>query len=75
MSLNLPSDILLHHLLSDREIEVFKMLAEGKSITDIASILNVSTTTISTYRSRILTKMNLKTNAQMTQYALEHKLI
>jgi DNA-binding NarL/FixJ family response regulator len=74
-SLNLPSDILLHHLLSDREIEVFKMLAEGKSITDIASVLNVSATTVSTYRSRILTKMNLKTNAQMTQYALEHKLI
>jgi DNA-binding NarL/FixJ family response regulator len=75
ISLNLSPDVLVHHLLSDREIEVFKMLAEGKSITDIASILNVSATTVSTYRSRIITKMNLKTNAQMTQYALEHKLI
>ena len=75
MSLNIPSDVLLHELLSDREIEVFKMLAQGKSITEIASILDVSATTVSTYRSRVLIKMNLKTNAQMTQYALEHKLI
>lgn len=75
MMLNLPPDILLHHLLSERETEVFMMLAEGRSITDIASLLNVNATTVSTYRSRILSKMNLKTNAQMTQYALEHNLI
>ena len=75
MSLNLPSDIPFHELLSEREFEVFKMLATGQSITEIASLLQVSATTISTYRSRILTKMNIKTNAQITQYAVEHKLI
>lgn len=61
--------------LSDREFDVFKLLAAGKSTAHIADNLSLSTTTISTYRSRILVKMNLKTNADLIRYALEKKLI
>ncbi|WP_205513425.1 response regulator [Longitalea arenae] len=61
--------------LSNREFDVFKLLATGKSVSEIAETLSLSTTTISTYRSRILTKMGLKTNADLTRYALEKKLI
>src|SRR5439155_14464906 len=61
--------------LSDREFDVFKLLAAGKSVSEIAELLSLSSTTISTYRSRILGKMNFKTNADLTRYALENKLI
>lgn len=69
------SDKLPHEELSDREFEVFKMLAIGKSVSEIGNILHLGVTTISTYRSRILTKMNVRTNAELTQYAMENKLI
>lgn len=61
--------------LSDREFDVFKLLATGKSVSEIADILCLSTTTISTYRARILAKMSFKTNADLIRYALEKKLI
>jgi DNA-binding NarL/FixJ family response regulator len=61
--------------LSDREFDVFKLLAAGKTVSEIADTLSLSTTTISTYRSRILVKMNFKTNADLIRYALEKKLI
>lgn len=64
-----------HTLLSDREFEVLKQLAIGKSLTEIAEMLIISVSTVSTYRSRVLEKMNLQTNADLTQYAIEHKLI
>lgn len=64
-----------HELLSDREFDVFKHLAAGKSISDIASQLSLSVTTVSTYRARILEKMGFRSNADMTRYAIEHKLI
>jgi len=64
-----------HEQLSDREFDVFKMLAVGKSVSEIGNILHLGITTVSTYRSRILTKMNVKTNADLTQYAIVHKLI
>ena len=64
-----------HELLSDREFSVLKMLAAGKSVSEIAETLYLSVTTVSTYRTRILTKMNLKTNADLTLYAIEHKLL
>jgi DNA-binding NarL/FixJ family response regulator len=67
---NLP-----HELLSDREFEVMKQLASGKSLSDIAENLSLGITTISTYRSRILTKMDMKSNAELTRYAIEHHLI
>lgn len=65
----------LHELLSDREFEVFKLLAAGKTVSEIASQLSLSTTTVSTYRSRILEKMNVRSNADLTKYALENNLI
>jgi len=61
--------------LSDREFDVFRLLAGGKSVSEIADLLSLSSTTISTYRSRILTKMNFKTNTDLIRYALETKLI
>ncbi|HET6996238.1 MAG TPA: response regulator transcription factor [Chitinophagaceae bacterium] len=64
-----------HETLSDREFEVLKLLASGKAVSDIASQLSLSATTVSTYRSRIMEKMNMRTNAELTRYALEKKLI
>lgn len=64
-----------HEHLSNREFDVMKMLASGKSITEIAEQLSLSATTVSTYRSRILEKTGLKNNADLTRYALEKKLI
>lgn len=64
-----------HELLSDREFDVFKLLAAGSSVSEIAHQLSLSTTTVSTYRTRILSKMNIRSNADLTRYALERKLI
>lgn len=64
-----------HELLSDREFEVMKLLAAGKSVAEIASMFHLSPTTISTYRARILKKMHIKTNADLIQYALKHHLV
>lgn len=61
--------------LSDREFQVLKLMARGKSQIDIAGELNLSTSTINTYRSRILQKLGLKTNAELIHYALQNKLI
>lgn len=64
-----------HQLLSDRELEVMLMIAAGTSLTDIGDRLHVSAKTISTYRTRLLEKMQMKTNAELTRYALAHSLI
>jgi DNA-binding NarL/FixJ family response regulator len=69
------TDKQLHEFLSDREFDVLKMLATGKSVSDIAHQLSLSATTVSTYRARILEKMRMKTNADLTRYAIEKKLI
>jgi len=68
-------DTLPHHLLSDREFLVLRMLAEGKRICDIAGELCLSEKTITTYRTRVLEKMHLRTNVEITRYALLHRLI
>jgi DNA-binding NarL/FixJ family response regulator len=65
----------LHKSLSDREFEVFILLASGKTVGQIAINLNLSVKTISTYRTRILEKMHIETNADLTRYALDFKLI
>jgi two-component system invasion response regulator UvrY len=72
---NSDADQLLHEILSDREFDVLKLLASGKSVSEIAEQLSLSVTTVSTYRSRILKKMNMHSNAELTRYALEKKLI
>lgn len=64
-----------HELLSDREHEVMRLVAAGVSLTDIAERLHVSAKTVSSYRARILEKMQMTTNAELTRYALERKLI
>lgn len=64
-----------HELLSDREFHVFRLLAEGRAVSGIAEELSLSLTTVSTYRARILAKMSMKNNAELTRYALENKLI
>lgn len=65
----------LHEQLSDREYAVMRMLAAGTSVTKIADELALSVQTISTYRRRILQKMNLHSNAELTRYALSMSLL
>jgi len=64
-----------HEQLSDREFEVLKFLAAGKSLTEIATVLSISATTVGTYRARLMAKMNLKTNADLTRYAMTNNLL
>jgi DNA-binding NarL/FixJ family response regulator len=64
-----------HESLSNRELYVFKLLAEGITISGIAERLSLSITTVSTYRARLLKKMNMASNAELTRYALEHGII
>lgn len=64
-----------HELLSDRELEVFKLLALGRTISDISADLVVSISTISTYRARIMLKMGLRSNVELTRYALQNNLL
>jgi DNA-binding NarL/FixJ family response regulator len=66
---------IVHSLLSKRELSVFKLLAAGNAIAEISGILSISASTISTYRSRIMAKMKMNSNAQITKYAMEHQLI
>jgi DNA-binding NarL/FixJ family response regulator len=65
----------LHELLSDREHEVMKMIAAGVPLTEIGERLHVSVKTISSYRARIMEKMKMKSNADLTRYAMTHGLI
>jgi two-component system invasion response regulator UvrY len=64
-----------HEYLSNREFDVFRLLAAGRPVSEIAGQLSLSTTTISTYRARIMSKMNIKTNAELTMYAMNHHLL
>jgi two-component system, NarL family, invasion response regulator UvrY len=74
-SFDLDSNKMSHELLSNREFEVLKLIAAGKSISEIAVLLSLSITTVSTYRARLLAKMDLKNNAELTMYAIENKLL
>ncbi len=64
-----------HENLSDREFDVMKLIASGKTISEIADILSLSLTTVSTYRSRVLLKTNMRTNAELTHYAIQNNLV
>ena len=66
---------LTHENLSEREYQIMLMLAEGKSVKEIAKVLFLSEKTISTHRSRIMEKMGMKKNADLTFYAMKNKLI
>jgi DNA-binding NarL/FixJ family response regulator len=74
-NLDEPSDKSPHELLSDREHEVMRMIADGVPLTEIGDSLHVSVKTISSYRARIMEKMQVKSNAELTRYAMTHGLI
>jgi len=67
--------VTLHETLSDREYQTMTMIASGKAVSDIAKELSLSVKTISEYRSRVLLKMKLKNNAELTHYAIKNQLI
>lgn len=64
-----------HELLTNRELEILKLLAEGKTLTQVAHSLSSALTTVSTHRSRILEKLGLTTNSELTRYAIAHHII
>ncbi|KXK02481.1 MAG: response regulator [Chlorobi bacterium OLB4] len=68
-----PNDLPLHQLLSDREFEVLVKIASGKKINEISTELGISPATVNTYRSRLLEKLGLKSNVELTRFALEKK--
>ena len=69
------ADLPLHELLSDREFQVLRMIASGKTVKEVADELSLSVKTVSTYRSRILEKTGMKTNAELIRYALQTQLV
>ena len=74
-NLNTASDQPRHDALSNREFQVLQLIGSGKTPTEIAEELSLSKKTISTYRARLLQKMNLTTNAEIMRYAIENGLI
>jgi DNA-binding NarL/FixJ family response regulator len=73
--LNVTGDQLPHETLSDREFQTLRLIGSGKSLTDIANELCLSVKTVSVYRARLLEKMKLKNNSELTHYALKHGLV
>lgn len=73
--LSTPTDKPVHEQLSEREFQIFCRLAEGKTVSEIAESLFISVKTVSTYRARLMEKMGLKTNSELTYYALKNGLI
>jgi len=69
------NDLPLHKQLSDREYQVLCLIASGKEVKEISTELSLSAKTISTYRARLLVKMNMKTNAELTYYAVQNGLV
>ncbi|HZJ36795.1 MAG TPA: response regulator transcription factor [Gillisia sp.] len=74
-SLSHPLDKPLYEILSDRELQVLKFIASGKTVSEIGREISLTVNTISTYRARILDKLNLKNNAELTRYALNNSLV
>ena len=75
LDLEVNTESPLHETLSDREYQVMCLIASGKTVTQIAEELSLSVKTVSTYRSRILEKMKMKTSAEMTHYAIQNRLV
>ncbi len=70
-----PVDQALHECLSNREFDVLRRIASGKTVSQIADTLSLSVKTVSTYRTRLLDKMRMKTNAELTHYAIKNRLV
>jgi two-component system invasion response regulator UvrY len=66
---------MLHDRLSDREYQVLRLIGSGLTVSEIASELGLSVKTVSTYRTRVLEKLEMQTNAQLMRYAIEHSLV
>ncbi len=64
-----------HELLTNKEFEIFKLLAYGKTTTRIAEMFSLALTTVSTHRNKIMAKLNLSTNSELTRYAIAHQII
>ncbi|MGH9361300.1 MAG: LuxR C-terminal-related transcriptional regulator, partial [Thermoanaerobaculia bacterium] len=64
-----------HEALSERELEVLRLLASGKAVKEVAATLSLSKSTVSTYRERVLKKLGLHSNTELTRYAVEHGLL
>jgi two-component system invasion response regulator UvrY len=75
LQLENPTDKAPHELLSDREYQTLLLFSKGKTVSQIAQDLSLSIPTISTYRARILEKMNMKTNAELANYAIRTNLV
>lgn len=74
-SLSHPLDQPLYSKLSDRELQVLKFIASGKTVSEIGLEISLTVNTISTYRARILEKLELRNNAELTRYALDNELV
>jgi DNA-binding NarL/FixJ family response regulator len=74
-ALNSETDRPLHETLSDREFQVLCQLASGKTVSQIAAEISLSVKTVSTYRARILEKMSMRNNAELTRYAIQNGLV
>lgn len=70
-----PDERAPHERLSDREFETLRLIAAGRKLSDIAEALHLSPKTVSVYRARVMEKMQLKSNAELTHYAVRHGLI
>ncbi len=75
ISLDTGSDRPRHETLSDREFQVMRLMASGKTLAEIADTLSLSAKTVSTYRTRLLEKLNLKTNAELVRYVIDNGLV
>jgi two-component system, NarL family, invasion response regulator UvrY len=75
LDLSAESEQPLHERLSDRELEVLRMMGSGRTISQIGEELHLSVTTVSTYRARILEKMNMTTTAELMHYAFRSQLV
>ena len=75
IELGVESDRPRHKMLSDREYQVMTMIASGKTVGEIGEELSLSVKTISTYRARVLEKMKMRTNAELTHYAIQNQLL
>jgi DNA-binding NarL/FixJ family response regulator len=69
------SDRAPHETLSDREYETMRLIASGKTLSEIAEEMSLSAKTVSVYRARLLQKMKLKNNSELTHYALKNQLV
>jgi two-component system invasion response regulator UvrY len=69
------ADVPLHTLLSDREFQVFSMIVQGKTVTDIAAELTLSVKTVSTHKTHVLEKMQVSNPAELVRYAIAYQLL